>query len=276
MLSANGKHFTAGLDLKTALEIGQDLSEFDEVGRRGYYLEKLIKQCQDSISALETCLKPVIVGVHSACIGAGIDLIATADIRYCTEDAFFSVKEIELGMAADVGTLQRLPKVVGNQSLVREWVFTGRKIGSAEALSSGLVSRVSEKNDAFSFLRLIYCVLFRQTFKTQDELVKECVKLAEEIANKSPVAVQATKKNLVYSLDHTNQEGLDQIVSRSVMILEWMFPANCYCRSISARDQQVEPAVRGLLYRMHGSGIEGRSASVREIVDEHKHALFSY
>lgn len=151
MLSANGKHFTAGLDLKTALEIDQDLSEIDEVGRRGYYMEKMIKQCQDSISSLETCLKPVIVGIHSACIGAGINLIATADIRYCTEDAFFSVKEIDLGMAADVGALQRLPKVVGNQSLVREWCYTGRKIGSAEALSSGLVSRVSRGVMRFCF-----------------------------------------------------------------------------------------------------------------------------
>lgn len=87
-------------------------------------------------------MKPVIVGIHSACIGAGIDLVTAADIRYCSDDAWFQVKEIQIGMAADVGTLQRLPKIIGNQGLVREWCFTGRKIDSKEALASGLVSKV--------------------------------------------------------------------------------------------------------------------------------------
>lgn len=142
VLSANGKHFTAGLDLNSALEMGQQLAEIDEIGRRGHFLDKTIKHAQESISSLEKCLKPVIVGVHSACIGAGVDLVTAADIRYCSDDAWFQVKEIQIGMAADVGTLQRLPKVVGNQSLVREWCYTGRKIDSKEALSAGLVSKV--------------------------------------------------------------------------------------------------------------------------------------
>lgn len=143
VLSALGKHFTAGLDLQTAMQMGQKLAEIDEVSRRGHWLEKTIKTSQDAITALELCLKPVIVGVHSACVGAGVDLITAADIRYCTDDAWFQVKEVEIGMAADVGTLQRLPKVIGSQSLVRELCFTGRKFDSKEAFASGLVSRVS-------------------------------------------------------------------------------------------------------------------------------------
>lgn len=91
---------------------------------------------------MEHCYKPVIVGIHSACVGAGVDLITAADIRYCTDDAWFQVKEIDIGMAADVGTLQRLPKVIGNQSLVRELCLTGRKFDSKEAHAAGLVSRV--------------------------------------------------------------------------------------------------------------------------------------
>lgn len=91
---------------------------------------------------MEVCVKPVIAAIHSACVGAGASLITAADIRYCTEDAWFTVKEIELGLAADVGALQRLGKIVGNQSLVRELCFTGRKFGSNEAVSIGLVSRV--------------------------------------------------------------------------------------------------------------------------------------
>lgn len=89
-------------------------------------------------------MKPVIAAIHSACIGAAVSLITAADIRYCTKDAWFTVKEIDLGLAADVGALQRLPKIIGNQSLVRELCFTGRNVDSTEALSCGLVGRVSK------------------------------------------------------------------------------------------------------------------------------------
>lgn len=126
-----------------AMQMGQKMAEIDEVSRRGHWLEKTIKNAQESITALELCLKPVIVGIHSACVGAGVNLITAADIRYCTDDAWFQVKEVEIGMAADVGALQRLPKIVGNQSLVREWCYTGRKFDSKEAFASGLVNRVS-------------------------------------------------------------------------------------------------------------------------------------
>lgn len=125
------------------MQMGQKMAEIDEVSRRGHWLEKTIKTSQEAITALEVCLKPVIVGVHSACVGAGVDLITAADIRYCTDDAWFQVKEVEIGMAADVGTLQRLPKVIGSQSLVRELCFTGRKFDSKEAFACGLVNRVS-------------------------------------------------------------------------------------------------------------------------------------
>ena len=142
VLSGAGKIFTAGLDLKDAMKLAQEMGEIEDVGRRGYLLNKKIKTYQDSISSLERCLKPVIVAVHSACVGAGVNLITAADIRYCTEDAWFTVKEVDIGLAADVGALQRLPKVVGNASLARELCFTGRKFDSKEALSFGLVSRV--------------------------------------------------------------------------------------------------------------------------------------
>lgn len=98
---------------------------------------------KDAISSLEMCTKPVIAAIHSACIGAGASLVTAADIRYCTDDAWFTVKEIDLGLAADVGALQRMGKIVGNQSLVRELCFTGRRFDSKEALSFGFVNRVS-------------------------------------------------------------------------------------------------------------------------------------
>lgn len=143
VLSAAGKLFTAGLDLKDALQWHQELTEIDEVGRRGHMLGKKIRSYQNTVTSLEKCLKPIIATVHSACVGAGVDLITAADIRFCTDDAWFCVKEVDIGMAADVGSLQRLPKVISNQSLVRELCFTGRKFDSTEAFGCGLVSKVS-------------------------------------------------------------------------------------------------------------------------------------
>ncbi|XP_058450297.1 delta(3,5)-Delta(2,4)-dienoyl-CoA isomerase, mitochondrial isoform X2 [Malaya genurostris] len=186
----SSKHFTAGIDLMDMMQLGQQLSEIEDTGRKARLFEGLIKLYQDSISSLERCYKPVIVTVHAACVGAGVDLITAADIRLCTKDAWFQVKEVDIGMAADVGTLQRLPKVIGSQSLARELCLTARKFQSDEALSCGLVSNV---------------------FQSREEMIEKAIQLASEIAQKSPIAVQGTKKNMVYSLDHTNQEGLDHI-----------------------------------------------------------------
>ncbi|XP_065072498.1 delta(3,5)-Delta(2,4)-dienoyl-CoA isomerase, mitochondrial [Ochlerotatus camptorhynchus] len=186
----SAKHFTAGIDLLDMMKLGQQLGEIDDVGRKGRMFEGFIKLYQDSISSLERCYKPVIAAVHAACVGAGVDLITAADVRYCTRDAWFQVKEVDIGMAADVGTLQRLPKAIGSQSLARELCFTARKFKSDEAYDCGLVSHV---------------------FESREDMLRQAIELAKEIASKSPIAVQGTKKNMVYSLDHTNQEGLDQI-----------------------------------------------------------------
>ncbi|KAI9590533.1 delta(3,5)-Delta(2,4)-dienoyl-CoA isomerase, mitochondrial [Glossina fuscipes] len=199
ILKAAGKHFTAGIDLTDMMQLGQELSEIDDVARKGIYLDRLIKLYQDSLSSLENCTKPVISAVHSACVGAGIDMITASDIRYCSEDAFFSVKEVDVGMAADVGTLQRLPKAIGSQSLVRELCYTGRNFSSSEAYNCGLISKV---------------------FPNRNDLLIGALELADSIAQKSPVAVQATKQNLVYSLSRTNQEGLDHIREMNKLYLQ--------------------------------------------------------
>lgn len=93
------------------------------------------------------CPKPVIAAVHGACIGAGMDMISTTDIRYASSDAYFQVKEVDIGLAADVGTLQRFPKVVGSDSLVRELVYTARKYSATEALESGFISRMLDNEE---------------------------------------------------------------------------------------------------------------------------------
>nr|XP_041568440.1 delta(3,5)-Delta(2,4)-dienoyl-CoA isomerase, mitochondrial isoform X1 [Taeniopygia guttata] len=131
--------------------------------------------------------------------GAGVDLISACDIRFCSQDAYFQVKEVDMGLAADVGTLQRLPKIVGSQSLVNELAFTARIMRAPEALSCGLVSRVLPDKAA---------------------LLEVALEVAEAIAARSPVAVQGTKVNLLYSRDRPVSEGLQHVATWNMAMLQ--------------------------------------------------------
>ncbi|KAK4300675.1 hypothetical protein Pmani_027129 [Petrolisthes manimaculis] len=199
VLAANGRMFTAGIDLSEMADIGGMVMGDDDVARKARGVMPIIAAYQASFTALEKCPKPVVAAVHSACIGGGVDLICAADIRYCSDDAWFQVKEVDVGLAADVGTLQRLPKIVGNESLVRELAFSARKMYSAEALKCGLVSRI---------------------FPNYESLVSGAVEIATTIASKSPVAVQTSKAALIHARDHSVQEGLDYIATLNMMMLQ--------------------------------------------------------
>ncbi|KAG8222148.1 hypothetical protein J437_LFUL000730 [Ladona fulva] len=199
VLSAAGRIFCAGIDLNDMSSMGAALAEHSDVARRCKVLEQKIKIYQDSISALEKCSKPVIGAIHSGCIGGGFNLISAADIRYCSKDAWFQLKEVDIGMAADVGALQRLPRAIGSQSLARELAFTARKMESAEAKECGFVNRV---------------------FENRDSLINGAIEMAVEMAKRSPVAVQGTKLSIVYSLDHTIQEGLDHVRLYNMTMLQ--------------------------------------------------------
>ncbi|KAJ2546500.1 hypothetical protein EV175_005575 [Coemansia sp. RSA 1933] len=191
VISARGRMFTAGLDLKEAstgaLAKSGETAGVD-VARRGYYHRLHILTFQEAISAVEECDKPVVAAVHGGCLGIGIDLTTACDIRVCTEDAYFIVKEVDIGMAADIGTLQRLPKVVGNASWVREVCLTARRIPAQEAQVVGLVSHV---------------------LPTREAALQKALAIAALIASKSPVAVVSTKHLLNYSRDHSVREGLE-------------------------------------------------------------------
>jgi len=183
--------FTAGLDLKAELMGGafqQDASV--DLSRKAMRMEPVITRCQEGITAIERCRKPVVGAFHSGVIGAGVDLASACDIRYCSEDTYFCIAEVNVGLAADVGTLQRLPKIVGNDSIVRELALTGRKMLSSEAKDLGLVGKICG---------------------TREDCLNAARKVAEEIAAKSPVAVVGTKVSLNYSRDHSVQEGLEHI-----------------------------------------------------------------
>ncbi|CAE7497069.1 Ech1, partial [Symbiodinium natans] len=183
--------FTAGLDLKSEIGGFPTGDAKLDVSRKAFRMEPIIKRCQEGISSIERCRKPVVVALHNGIVGAGVDLASACDIRYCTEDAWFSIAEVNVGLAADVGTLQRLPKIVGNDSVVRELAFTGRRLAAAEAKELGLVGKV---------------------LPSREVCLAEARKIAQEIASKSPVAVVGTKVSLNYSRDHSVQEGLDQIL----------------------------------------------------------------
>ncbi|XP_006871602.1 PREDICTED: delta(3,5)-Delta(2,4)-dienoyl-CoA isomerase, mitochondrial [Chrysochloris asiatica] len=198
VISGAGKMFTSGIDL---VDMASDLlqPQGDDVARISWYLRNLITKYQETFSVIEKCPKPVIAAIHGGCIGGGVDLVTACDIRYCSQDAFFQVKEVDVGLAADVGTLQRLPRVIGNQSLVNELAFTARKMMADESLSSGLVSRV---------------------FPNKEAMLDAAFALAAEISSKSPVAVQSTKVNLLYSRDHSVAESLNFMSSWNMSMLQ--------------------------------------------------------
>ncbi|XP_056297475.1 delta(3,5)-Delta(2,4)-dienoyl-CoA isomerase, mitochondrial [Pseudoliparis swirei] len=198
VFSAAGKVFTAGIDL---MDMAGDVlnPEGDDAARIAWNMRKIITKYQETFSVIEKCPKPVVVAIHGACIGGGIDLITACDIRLCTEDAWFQVKEVDIGLAADVGTLQRLPKVIGSRSLVNELALTARKMFADEAKSSGLVSRV---------------------FPDKEAMMAAALELAGEIAGRSPVAVQGTKINLIYSRDHSVAEALDYMATWNMSMLQ--------------------------------------------------------
>jgi Delta3,5-Delta2,4-dienoyl-CoA isomerase len=194
VICGEGKAFTAGLDISDS-SILTTGSEGMDAARRGLsFLPKIIEM-QASLSAIEECPLPVIAAIHGSCIGAGVDLISCCDIRLAQVGSMFSVREVQLGLAADVGTLQRLPKITGCDSRVRELCYTGEIFDHTEALRLGLVSRVCE------------------------DVLRDALDLANRIAFNSPVAVMGTKQSLVYSRDHTVKEGLNHIATHNALAL---------------------------------------------------------
>ena len=135
--------------------------------------------------------KPVLAAIHNTCIGGGVDMVCCADIRYGSADAWFSVKEIDLGMVADVGTLQRLPRLIGD-GLVRELAYTGRRMDAAEALQSGLLTRI---------------------FPDRESLLAGVLEIARTIAARSPLAVRGTKELILFGRDHSVEDGLRYIAN---------------------------------------------------------------
>jgi len=196
VISGAGKHFSAGIDLMMLASLAGQMGK--DVGRNARFLRSTILRLQASFNAVDKCRKPVLAAVQGYCIGGAIDLISACDMRYCSRDAQFSIKEIDMGMAADVGTLQRLPRIIGD-GMMRELAFTGRNVEAEEALRIGLVNRV---------------------YDDQAALMEGVFAIAGEIAAKSPIAVAGTKEMLSYMRDHRIDDGLEYIATWNAAMLQ--------------------------------------------------------
>lgn len=146
VLSGAGDHFCSGIDLQTLNSVFQDAKSSD-TGRTAEKVRRDIKFMQRAVTAIEECRKPVIASIHGGCIGGGVDIITACDLRYCTENAFFSVKEVDLAIAADLGSLQRLPGIVGFGNAM-ELALTARRFSGLEAKELGLVSKLFSDKEA--------------------------------------------------------------------------------------------------------------------------------
>ncbi len=147
VLRGEGKHFTAGLDLTSAMSMQDIKSAASDPARSAFAFFNVVKPLQQSVSSLEEVRIPVIAAIHGYCIGAGVDLASACDIRLCSKDTQFTIKEVDVGLAADIGTLQRFQKVVGNESWARELAYTARFFTSEEAQQKGFVSNIYQTPD---------------------------------------------------------------------------------------------------------------------------------
>ncbi|MBX3586518.1 MAG: enoyl-CoA hydratase/isomerase family protein [Ramlibacter sp.] len=186
VISSTGKHFSAGMSLQT---FGGAITMDDQTpeGRAAIY--DLLTDMQGTFTKLETLRIPVIAAIQGGCIGGAVDMVTACCIRYATADAFFCIQEINIGMVADVGTLQRLPKLVP-LGVVKELAYTGRRLPAHKALGYGLVNEV---------------------FDTPEAMLAAALQCAREIAAKPPVAIWGTKQVIHYTRDHSVEDSLKQM-----------------------------------------------------------------
>ena len=196
ILSGQGKHFCSGIDFSLAMQLIGSTQNLPE-GHKQEYLFREVLKLQRAFTALENCKKPIIAAIHGGCIGGGVDLITACDMRYASADAIFCVKEIDLAIVADIGTLQRLPKLIG-EGRSRELAFTGKNVSAQEGLDMGLVNA---------------------DFETKEKMMHHVSEIAIQIAQKSPLTVRGIKNVMNYSRDHSVADGLQYVATWNASML---------------------------------------------------------
>ncbi|MGD8992693.1 MAG: crotonase/enoyl-CoA hydratase family protein [Desulfobacterales bacterium] len=214
IIKAEGKSFSAGTDLKEATTLlGQGSADGRDRMRNN------IAALQRAFTKIERCRKPVIAAIHRHCIGGGVDMICACDIRLATADAVFSIRETRMGIIADVGTLQRLPYIIG-QGWFRELAFTGRDFSAREALQTGLVTRICEDRST---------------------LYAEAKQIAAQIAACPPLTVQGTKEVINYSRDNGIEAGLQYVAQKNAAAL----PSEDLMEAVAAFMEKRRPEFKG-------------------------------
>ena len=194
VLSSTGKHFCAGMDLAVftgGSGAGVTGDAITETGRQRAALRYNVLHLQDALSSLERARMPVLAAIQGGCVGGAVDMVTAADCRYASADAWFCIQEINIGMTADVGTLQRLPKLIP-EGVARELAYTGRRMDAQRAAELGLVNEVFDDHEA---------------------LLEGVHQIAAEIASKSPLAIHGTKATINYSRDHSVEDSLAYVAA---------------------------------------------------------------
>jgi enoyl-CoA hydratase len=195
VISAEGKHFTSGMDVSVFSDDSSlGAAKGDAIAEA---LRHFVMLLQKSFSCLEEARMPVLAAIQGACVGGGVDLATACDVRYVTEDTFFQIAEINIGMTADVGTFPRLCKLIP-EGWVRELAYTGARLPAAKAKEIGLVNEV---------------------FQTKAAMLEHVMKVAATIAEKSPLAVAGSKRMINYARDHSIADGLDYIATWNASML---------------------------------------------------------
>ncbi len=230
VLSSTGRHFSAGLDLEVLAGpgLGGGFGEGQpvEAGRAASRMRSLVRVLQEAFTVLERARLPVLAAVQGGVVGGAVDLVTACDLRYASADAFFVVQETNLGLIADLGTLQRLGRLVPD-GVAREMAYTGRRLPAQRAYEVGLV---------------------QQVYPDAGALLEGVLGTAREIAAQSPLAVWGTKVALTYARDHGVAAGLDQVATWQA----GMFSAADLAEAAAARAQQREPVYPDLLPEPRG------------------------
>ena len=215
VVSSTGKHCSAGMDI--SVFTSGDLQNDDdvEVGRARANFRYNVLHLQDTFTAFERARMPVLIAAQGGVVGGAVDMVTAADCRYATEDAWFCIEEINIGMTADVGTLQRLPKLIP-EGVVREMAYTGERMPAARAKEVGLVNEV---------------------YPDQETMLDAVMEIAARIASRSPLAIHGTKEMINYTRDHSVAESLQYMAAWQT----GMFQPDDLLESFGARLEKRDP-----------------------------------
>ena len=220
VLSSTGKHFCAGMDLAVFTGGNGNIEggTQGEVGRQRANMRRNVLQLQETFSSMEKARIPVLAAIQGGAIGGAVDMITACDMRYMSADAFLCIQEINIGMTADVGTLQRLPKIIP-EGIARELAYTGRRMPAEEAKACGLINEI---------------------FPDAEALRAGVMGVARLIAEKSPLAIWGTKEMINYSRDHSTEDSLNYIATWQTGMFQPQDMAETFKAKVEKRDPEFD------------------------------------